>query len=417
MRSDWNSASRMSLFRAEKFLLCLLLPLLPSCSSSETADYEPLLPDEEVRMPVPAEDEAGRLKASLPSFLNDGMTLPLAEEDVTWEVVSGRAYIDNGVIFKSEDAEEYEPVVLKAVSGSGETTAESLLLDPYAGYVISYFSEQSDEPESMKLALTFNCTYWFKLNEDRSILKAQTGTGRLRDPALVRKKDGSFAVCATMGYDTDSVYVFDSPDLVTYENERLLKVNCSSEGSEMSEKQAWAPEIMYDRYLDTYVIFWSSVADGGMFYNTSSDLVSFSPPVRFDLTDHPVIDGTIVRNDEGWFMVLKDEQEPMEEHSQLMIAYSDGLWNSWNRLSAPFTGHQSEGPMVMRDLEHDGYYIFYDDYTRFQFKAYYSKGSTFTDLHEIADSDLLIPLEKPAHSYALPLTWKEIERLMNAYGS
>ena len=31
------------------------------------------------------------------------------------------------------------------------------------------------------------------------------------------------------------------------------------------------------------------------------------------------------------------------------------------------------------------------------------------------DNDVLIPLEKPSHSYALPVTWKELERILAVY--
>ncbi len=399
------------------FMSVVLAVACASCSSRETA----VLPAGSAFEPDAADTDEKWISRSIGAFLNDGQMLPSSLPDgrpVAWSVISGNAFIEENEIRKEEDAAEYEPVSLQAEADGLKCTVDDIiLLDPYAGYVISYFSEESSEPESMKLAMTYNCRYWFKLNEDKSVLKAATGTKRLRDPSIIRKKDGTFAITATQGYDNPSIYMFDSEDLVTYSNERLLKVNASSPGLPMSEKQAWAPEAFYDRESGTYIIYWSSVEDGGMYYNTSPDLHDISYPVRFDLPMPEVIDGTIVKEDGNWFMVLKDEREPMEEHSQLMIASSEGTWKTYPDLSAPFSPHQSEGPMVMKDLENDGYYIFYDDYTRFQFKAYYSRGRTFDDLSPIADSELLIPLEKPAHSHALALTWKEIERLMEAYGS
>ena len=398
-------------------ILSMSVFLMSSCKAADTV----LLPSGEALSPLSSETAESWLDQSIPSFLNDGSALPDTLPDgraVTWQVEEGSAYTENNIIRKHEDASEYESITLLAeADGISCTVSDVLLLDPYAGYVISYFSEETNEPESMKLALTFNCKYWFKLNEDSSVLKAESGTKRLRDPSIIRKKDGTFAVTATQGYDNPSVYVFDSEDLITYTNERLLKVNCSSADLQLSEKQAWAPEGFYDRTIDAYVIYWSSVEDGSMYYNTSPDLTSFSYPAPFSLCMSEVIDGTIVKESGGWYMILKDERQPMEEHSQLMIASSGKTWNTYENLSEPFSQHQSEGPMIMKDLENDGYYIFFDDYTRYQFKAYYCAGSDFSDAHMIEDSELLIPLEKPAHSYALPLTWKEIERLMNAYGS
>ena len=107
----------------------------------------------------------------------------------------------------------------------------------------------------------------------------------------------------------------------------------------------------------------------------------------------------------------------MEEHSQLFFGFSDTSWHDWQTVSGPVTGHQSEGPMIMKDLEGPGWYLYYDDYTRFQFKALYLSGLEDPSIREIEDSELLIPLDAPAHSYALPVTWKEMERIQNAYGN
>ena len=394
-----------------KTCLALSFLLMTGCSSGPVNTHG-IEPSEESVLPDPA--EYSDINAELDYFLNDGDELP---EGYTWKVVSGNAEIIDGIIHKTGSSDEYEQITLSADDGTGTQELERLLLDPWSGYIISYFSEKGDEAECMKLADTFDCKYWFKLHEDQAVLSAETGTKRLRDPALFRKQDGTFGVTATQGYDTDSIYVFDSPDLITFENERLLKVNASADETKLSEEQAWAPEIFWDHTIGRYVILWSSVKDGSMFFNTSSDLNAFSYPQKLILTDHPVIDGTIVKDGHQWLICAKDEREPMEEHSQLFFGFSDTSWNDWQTTTGPVTGHQSEGPMIMKDLEGPGWYLYYDDYTRFQFKALYLSDLTDPDIREIEDSELLIPLDAPAHSFALPVTWKEMERIQNAYGT
>ena len=395
-----------------KKILSAVLPaalLLCGCSSAEPAAPQPSVD------PAIAHEIIDSFEHQLDPFLNDGMKLPDSEKaDVRWTVVSGNAVIEDNVIRKSENAAEYEPVVLSLSLNDvpQEHAFEHLcLLDEYSGYLISYFSERTDEPETMKLAYTYNGVEWFALNNDRAVLKASAGTGRLRDPALIRKKDGTFAVCATQGYDTDSIYLYDSPDMITFENERLLKVNQAP----LQEQQAWAPEGFYHRTDDTYVLYWSSVSDGGMFYNTSDDLQTVSAPFPLVNTGYPVIDGTIVHQGDTWAIVLKDEQSPMEEHSQIFVGLSDESWNSFSRFSDPVSGHQSEGPMVMKDPENEGWYIFYDDYTRYQFHALYTQDFTSLYFDEVPEQYLSIPLDSPAHSFALPVTQKELDRLISAY--
>ena len=271
-------------------LTCLAGVLLTGC----TPKQEPVVSSS----PVPDTDPVyTELDQTLDAFINDGDLLPQRLHDgtsISWTIISGSAELYGHTIHKTEDSAEYEPVTLSAeVSGQSYTFDHLLLLDEYVAYVISYFTNETDE--NLKLAYTYDSVYWFRLNSDQAVLSPSIGTKRFRDPSLIRKKDGSFAVIATQGYDTDSIYVYDSPDLLTFTGERLAKVNYSSDTLKLSGKQAWAPEGFYDRTLDEYVVYWSSVEDTGMYYNLTDDLVSFDPPEKLIDTGFPVIDGTICK--------------------------------------------------------------------------------------------------------------------------
>ena len=298
---------------------------------------------------------------------------------------------------------------------SHQVTFRSLTLnDPLVAYVISYFSSDGTDAEQLKLAYTYNGVYWFKVNQDRGILKPSSGTKRLRDPSLVRKPGGGFALLATQGYDTDSIYVYDSEDLVHYENERLLRLNASEEGS-MSGLQAWAPEAFYDPSLSTYIIIWSSPRDGGVYYSASDDLTTNTYPALLCDPGFKTIDLTLTHTPSGRAAVLKDEREPMEEYSQLYRAVGPAWYNLTVESSPLYDRHQLEGPMILKSNEKPGWYIYADDYTRSEYRVYYTDDIYSGSLREAEDNDVLIPLEKPSHSYALPVTWKELERILAVY--
>lgn len=391
----------------KRILLTILAVVL--CGCSQTAAPVPA----ETPMPEEVTPETW-LDLWLDPFVNDGYTLPEFDQNgqpVAWTVADGDAEIRENCLYKTGQADEYEPVALTAQLADGSTVRYDriLLLDPYVAYVISYFSENGDEKETMKLAYTYNGSYWYKFNNDHTVLRAETGTGRLRDPAILRNKDGTFTVLATQGYDTDSIYVFDSPDLRSFSGERLLKVNT------MSGRQAWAPEGFYDRTLDLYVIYWSSVKDNGMFRNLTADFQSVEEPVPLLDCGFPVIDGTIVKQGADCLIVLKDERQPMEQYSRLFLGRSRNGWQNFTEFGSPLSGHQSEGPMVMKDLYVSGYYLVYDDYTRFQFKSLYTQDLWNGPYEETKTADTMIPLEDPAHCSAVPVTWKELERLIEAY--
>lgn len=383
-----------------------LLVLLSGCTARASNPYTP--------PPEKQTQEAQFLNQMLDPFLTDGTVLPetAGTLPIHWSVISGRAYIHDGILSKTEEASEYEPLILRAEfpNGTCEEYEHLLLLDPYVAYVISYFTENGNEKESLKLAFTYDGIYWYKLNEDRSILKPYTGTRRLRDPQLFRKKDGSFALIGTEGYDNPSVYLFDSPDLIDYHAERLLKVNRSTEALPMSESRAWAPEAFYDRVSNRYVLYWSSPDDRGMYYNFSDDLRSCTDPQLLYDPGYPIIDGTILKDETVFHMIFKDERTG---ETRLQCTKSEMNWHNFRTPGKHWSGHQSEGPMILKNLYGNGYFIVYDDYTRFRFHI--AETEDFNNFKQLEPEKFLIPLEDPAHCGAIAVTWKELERLQKAY--
>ena len=395
----------------------ILISLLFLCGCSAEAAHGPM-PAGNAPVPTYSDNERAYLSDCIDESLFDGQALPSSTPEGTpieWIVQSGNAVIEDGAIHKAAGAAEYESISLEAVTEHHHVTFASLTLnDPLVAYVISYFSSDGTDAEQLKLAYTYNGIYWFKVNQDRGILKASLGTKRLRDPSLVRKPGGGFALLATQGYDTDSIYVFDSEDLVHYVNERLLRLNASEDGA-MSGLQAWAPEAFYDPSLHTYVIIWSSPKDGGVYYSTSDDLITNTFPHLLCDPGFQTIDLTLAHTPYGRAAVLKDEREPMEEHSQLYRAVGPAWYNLTVESSPLYERHQLEGPMILKSNEKPGWYIYADDYTRSEYRVYYTDDIYSGPLREAEDKDVLIPLEKPSHSYALPVTWKELERILTVY--
>ncbi len=67
--------------------------------------------------------------------------------------------------------------------------------------------------------------HWMRLNEGNAVLTPTMGKKQIRDPFIMRKKDGSFAIFATNGWNSDKITIWDSNDLTAYENERLVTVS------------------------------------------------------------------------------------------------------------------------------------------------------------------------------------------------
>lgn len=402
--------------RRRLFKIIGLICLLSGCTNNEVL----IQPDNiEVIKDVKEDDTYNYLNQYLDSFIFSKKELlsKVDGNDISWEIVEGDAYItDDNYIIKTDTADEYEDVVLKAVVNECSYTFDNIvLLDEYFANLITYFSGDGDDTESLKLAMTYDGNLWYEINDQKSVLKPTTGTKRLRDPSVVRNKDGGFYVLATQGYDTNAIYVWDTKDFVNFENERLLQVNKSSSSLPMKQQQAWAPEGFYDRMIDKYFIYWSSPSDGGMYYNYTNDFYDVSYPKQLLDVGFPVIDGTIFKQGYDYNIILKDERQPMEEYSRLFVGYSDSDYLNINHFNYDYiTGHQSEGPFVI--FRGPNYILYYDDYTRFQFKALYFKNFRKHDFEIVPDEEIISSVTNLKHASAIPITWKEYLRFAKTYG-
>ncbi len=400
----------------KKFILVFFVLLLIGCND-KYIEGPMVLPSEikiEERTYIDEYEEY--LDRYLDSFINDKTILipHYKDKDIVWVVESGNAIIENNIIYKTSESNEYENISLRAFVGDTSYLFENIeLIDPYVGYLMTYFIGDGIKNEKVFYAWTYDGTLWYQINFQKPILSATIGTRRLRDPSFIRKKNGEFTLVATEGFDNPDIFAFDTTNFKDFTNERLIKLNSSLDDS-MSETQAWAPEGFYDRRFDKYVVYWSSPNDVNMFYNYSNNLNDIGYPNVLVDVGFPVIDGTIMKVGAEYSIVLKDERKPMEKHSQLFVGYSDTDYRNINNFNYNFfSNHQSEGPFIIK-RGYD-YLLYYDDYTRHQFKAFQFYELKANEFKELEDNEIISSIVNLKHGSAIPLTWKEFERLKENY--
>ena len=398
-------------------LILLILNLLLGCSSKyvEGKTITPSVINIENRVYVDEYEEY--LDRYLNSFINDKTPLipHYKDKDIYWVLESGNAKVENNIIYKTDKSEEYEHISLRAYVGDTSYLFENIeLIDPYVGYLMTYFVGDGLKNEKVYYAWTYNGYLWFQVNKQKPVLSGSIGTKRMRDPSFIRRKNGMFTLVSTEGYDNPDIFAFDTSDFKNFTNERLIKVNSSSDNLKMSETQAWAPEGFYDRRKDKYVIYWSSPNDGKMFYNYTSDFEDVGYPNVLVDVGFPVIDGTIHKVDAEYSIVLKDERKPMETYSQLFVGYSDTDYTKLTNFDFNFfSNHQAEGPFIIQSGYE--YLLYYDDYTRHQFKAYKTLDVKANKFTEVDDKEIISSIKSLKHGSAIPLTWKEFERIKANY--
>jgi Glycosyl hydrolases family 43 len=248
-----------------------------------------------------------------------------------------------------------------------------------------------------------------------SFLGPQVGSRLMRDPSIVRGRDGTFHLVWTTGWRGDRGFGYaSSKDLVHWSQQRFIPAM----EHEPETVNVWAPELFYDAPNERYIICWASTIPGRfpengeprdnnqrMYCTTTRDFKSFTPTKLFMDPGFNVIDCVIVPLEERYVLVLKDNSR---EVFNLRVARGDSPLGPWGQPSTPFTGKYTEGPSVLK--LGDDWIVYYDCYRAGYYGAAKTRDfKTFVDI----STEVSFP-EGHKHGTAIAVSRQEAERLLEA---
>ncbi|TLP99504.1 hypothetical protein FEF26_02515 [Nesterenkonia salmonea] len=264
---------------------------------------------------------------------------------------------------------------------------------PY-GYLLVHFVESSSrhmEKIYFSRSRDNDPTQWERLNAGDAVLESHVGTGGVRDPHIIRKRDGSgFTLMATdlrvwaHGHHTPELWrqwtshgsrclvLWDSPDLVTWSPPRLIEVAPANAG------MAWAPKAMYESSSGSYLVFWSSHlygADDPLHENPSYSRILASRTTNFHSFTAPqtvvdngtsVIDMCPVEADGAVHRFFKEDSFRQDSPGLCHEVGEHFFAEPFSRLSSNIGNDlypQVEGPVVFADNHRrDRWYLMVDQY-------------------------------------------------------
>lgn len=414
----------------------------------------------------------------------------------TWSVIGGTeaATVRAGVDESSKTIDVVRPatgsavtVTLRAtarIAGSELTRDITVSVQPLPAdqpdpeaYVWAFFTGEGSGAEQVSLAASKgnDALSWNTLNEGKPIFTSTQGTTGLRDPFILRSPDGDrFFMIATDlkidglpgGFATAQISgsryieVWESNDLVTWSEQRHVKVSSDFAGN------TWAPEAYWDDKLDTFVVFWASnlydttdesqrtnVTYNRMMYATTDDFITFSDPEPWiDVSRGPglgTIDSSVTKSGDYYYRFTKDEGTLTirEERSTDLLATEKGTLpgaggpaDQWSLVKDQVASGlpngepggvylNGEGPSVFPanpgDVNGLDWYLFIDQPDYHGGPNHYIPFGT----DSLDDGDSWEPLGaklrenlpqnadggKPRHGTVIPVTRAEYERLLTAY--
>jgi beta-xylosidase len=259
-------------------------------------------------------------------------------------------------------------------------------------FMFSYFKNNGED--GLHLAYSMDGLKWKALNNDQSFLEPKLSKDKLmRDPCIIFGPDGKYHMVWTVSWGGNGIGYANSIDLKNWSEQKFIPVMQHEKGT----RNSWAPELFYDDKEKQYLIFWASTIsdkfnntknqteDGynhRMYYTTTKDFENFSETKLFVEPGFNVIDATITKNGNEYFMIIKDETLVPEAKKSLHILFSDNLYD-WN---VPFSHAISwswvEGPTVTKIG--DEWVIYFDQYRKGSFGAL--KSRDLVKWEDISDS-------------------------------
>lgn len=192
----------------------------------------------------------------------------------------------------------------------------------YEGYAFLYF-KNNDERLYLAISNGNNILSFSEVNDGKPILTSTQGDKGLRDPYLIRSKEGdSFFILATdlcvgcgTGWGSASRWgsryleIWETSDLITFSEQHHTLVSPPEYG------MSWAPEAIYDSDADNYLVHWASgiyndTENPGrekaeyirIVYSTTKDFKTFTEPTVWE--DYPPegrVDASVFRDDDGTY--------------------------------------------------------------------------------------------------------------------
>lgn len=204
-------------------------------------------------------------------FISEDLKLPskVGDAEVTWETSDAQVITKEGKVIRGDGNKQVTLTASIQVEGAkNDGTKEFPLTVLAKGNDAAVYV--SSEPAigqngGMKIALEGENGYE-ALHKDQPIMYSAIGTKSYAVPQIFRKADTSFGLIAADGGNNGNVIVYDSKDLTTYENERMISLPGISAIQDLY--------CVYDSAEEVYKLFVES--NGNSYLTTTKDFVNFT---------------------------------------------------------------------------------------------------------------------------------------------
>ena len=223
-------------------------------------------------------------------------------------------------------------------------------------YLFVHFKEKrTPDGEQVYFAVSRDGFHWETVNDGNPVLWSYEGDKGVRDFTITRTKENKFVILATdlsLAYGMPYKYknswnevsrngskclvMWQSDDLIHWSDQRMIRVGNDNFGC------VWAPDIIYDKGNDNYVIHWSSshksndYGPKSIYYCRTKDFETFSEPQVLYSGEPgcPVIDSAMYEEDGVYYCFVKGEKATKEHRASVYLVKGPSVTGPFTRVDA-----------------------------------------------------------------------------------
>ncbi|MCH5209994.1 MAG: discoidin domain-containing protein [Oscillospiraceae bacterium] len=339
-------------------------------------------------------------------------------------------HIDNQGSGKFEGLEKGKYIIAYTIKSDPEKTVTKTVeikdeLDTGAYLMVHFIGKEANPTdEQVYFTVSTDARTWTTLNDKKPVLQSTENQKGIRDPYIIRARDGKYYIIATdlsikngglnwtscQREGSKNIVIWKSDDLVNWTGPTYKEVGVSNAGC------VWAPEAIYDVEKDQYMVFWASkisdddYAKQRIYSCYTSDFESFTPAEEYIEEDHSVIDTTIVE-DKGVFYRFNKWEGQNFVYMEKALSLN-GNWEEVTAYNHKETGF--EGPTIFKKNKSDTWCLMLDNYNAGGYKPFETadlSSGVFTSPGAVTFDNLTY-----RHGTVLPITTEEYNALMEEYG-
>jgi hypothetical protein len=231
-------------------------------------------------------------------------------------------------------------------------------LDETGGWL--FIGSKKSGETGIYMALSKDGYNWAYVSDGKPIVRQSERNELMLDPFVLRDPDGTFHMVWTWSASSPAIGYASSNDLLHWTKNRKLTIPAVP-----GALAARSPSVYYRESKKDWLVLWtsSSAAAGSppqdrIYYSTTTDFKSFTPPALFFDPGYSVTDASLLGSGmPGLFYLIFTDERTSPLQKRIYAAEGPSMTGPWQRISEPITPPWAEAPAPIQVA--DGLLVYY----------------------------------------------------------